>query len=277
MPKGELLSGRIGVFDSGLGGLSVWREIVRLRPDLESDYVGDRAHIPYGPRSMLEITQLSQAITRFLLRRGCTTIVVACNTASAAALSELRATHPDVRFVGMEPAVKPAALESRRKVVGILATAATFQGALFATAVERFAADVRLVRQVCPGLVELIESGEVDGPRTEALLRPFLEPSLSAGADTLVLACTHYSFVRTALERLAGPGVRILDPAPAVARQLDRVAGAPGTGGAATTTFFASGDVADFDAAASLLLGHPVRARGVRWLHGELVENLESS
>lgn len=264
------MSRRIGVFDSGLGGLSVWREIVRLRPDLDIDYVGDSAHLPYGTRTMAEIAALSHAITRFLVRRGCATVVVACNTASAAALQALRASHPDVRFVGMEPAVKPAALESQRKVVGILATPATFQGELFATAAERFASGVRLVQQVCPGLVEAIESGALDDAAMEALLRRFLAPSLEAGADTLVLACTHYAFVRPALERLAGPGVRILDPAPAVARQVDRVAGPASGDGAPATTFFASGDAAGFERAASRLLGQPVRAHGVSWRGGEL-------
>lgn len=259
---------RIGIFDSGVGGLSVWREIAALLPAADTIYVADQAHIPYGPRPMEEIAVLARSITRFLLDRGTSTVVVACNTASAASLATLRREFPNTAFVGMEPAVKPAAAETRRGVVGVLATPATFQGELFATSVERFAADVRIVQQVCPGLVERIESGDVAGPETVALLRSFLRPSLAAGADTIVLACTHYPFVRATIEALVGPDVAVIDPAPAVARQVARVTeagpgGAPAASGDAS--FFTTGDVRSFERAATALLGTPIAAEALRW------------
>jgi glutamate racemase len=212
----------IGVFDSGVGGLSVWREIARQLPHEDTIYFADQIHIPYGPRSLDQIRLFSEAITRFLLDRGCKLIVVACNTASAAALKYLRATFPEIPFVGMEPAVKPAAESTQTGVVGVLATPATFQGELFASGVERFANSVKLINQVCPGLVEQIEAGELNTLKTRELLDRFLRPIRSANADTIVLACTHYPFVIDGI-RAAMPGVNVIDPAPAIARQVDRV------------------------------------------------------
>ncbi len=213
---------RIGIFDSGIGGLSVWREIARQLPHADTIYFADQLHIPYGPRSLQEIRTFSVAITRFLLDRNCKLIVVACNAASAAALKHLRATFPEVPFVGMEPAVKPAAETTRTGVVGVLATPATFQGELFASVVERFASGVQLVKEVCPGLVQQVEAGHLNTPDTLAMLDRFLQPIREANADTIVLGCTHYPFVIEAIRRLA-PGVNVIDPAPAVARQVDRV------------------------------------------------------
>src|ERR1051326_4582707 len=164
----------IGIFDSGIGGVTVWREIVRAMPHESTLYVADQAHLPYGPRPADEGRGYAEAITRYLLReRGCKAIVVACNTASAAALKFLREQHPGVLFVGMEPAVKPAASHTKSRVVGVLATPGTLQGRMFALAVERFAAGVTLVNQPCPGLVEAIEAGALDAPATEQLLRAF--------------------------------------------------------------------------------------------------------
>lgn len=216
-------SAPVGIFDSGIGGLSVWREIVRALPHEPTVYVADQARLPYGPRPPEEVRAFAEAIVQRLLGLGCKVIVVACNTASAAALKALRERHPGVPFVGMEPAIKPAALHSRSKVVGVMATPGTLQGRMFALAVERFAAGVTLVNQPCPGLVERIEAGEFETRATEALLRELLAPMLRAGADTVVLACTHYPFVLPLLQRIAGAGVHIIDPAPAVTRQLARL------------------------------------------------------
>jgi glutamate racemase len=213
----------VGVFDSGIGGLCVWREIVRQLPRESTVYLADQAHLPYGPRPAAEVRALAEAATAELLERGCKAIVVACNTASAAALKSLRERHPDVPFVGMEPAVKPAALHSRSRVVGVMATPGTLQGGPFAELLQRFATGVKVVQQPCPGLVERIERGEADAPGTEALLRELMAPMLAAGADVVVLACTHYPFALPLIQRIAGDGVRIIDPAPAVARQLGRV------------------------------------------------------
>jgi glutamate racemase len=215
-------SSPIGIFDSGIGGLSVWREIARQLPHEDTIYFADQIHIPYGPRSLQEIRSFSEAITRFLLDHGCKIIVVACNAASAAALKHLRATFPAVPVVGMEPAVKPAAETTRTGVVGVLATPATFQSELFASVVERFANGVQLIQEVCPGLVQQIEAGRLTTPDTLEMLDRFLIPIRDANADTIVLGCTHYPFVIDAIRQLA-PGVNVIDPAPAVARQVDRV------------------------------------------------------
>jgi glutamate racemase len=216
-------SGSIGVFDSGVGGLSVWREIVRQLPHEDVLYFADQAHVPYGPRTQEEIRGFCVGIARFLIQRGCKALVVACNTASAAALKNLRETFPQLPVLGMEPAVKPAASTTRSGVVGILATPATFQGRLFQATAGRYAAGIRLVNQVCNGLAELVETGDLDGPRTDAALRGFLEPVLAAGADTIVLACTHYPFVIEPIRRIAGERVTVIDPAPAIARHLGNV------------------------------------------------------
>jgi glutamate racemase len=213
----------IGVFDSGIGGLSVLRHLRQQLPDQSLLYLADQAHVPYGPRSLEQVRAFSEQITLYLLEQGARLIVVACNTASAAALQHLRQTFPGTPFVGMEPAVKPAAEQTRSGVVGVLATPATFQGALYASVVERFAQGVTLLQSTCPGLVAQIEAGDLDGPVTRCILEEALEPMLTAGIDTVVLGCTHYPFVIPLIEQIAGPAVRVIDPAPAVARQVARL------------------------------------------------------
>ncbi len=213
----------VGVFDSGVGGLSVLRALQAQLPHEHFIYIADQAHVPYGSRGLHQVRGFATGITRYLLSQKAKAIVVACNTASAAALAHLRATFPHTPFIGMEPAVKPAAETTRTGVVGVLATPATFQGALYASVVERFAQGTRLLEDTCPGLVQRIESGDLEGPQTEAILRRALRPMLAQGMDTVVLGCTHYPFVIPLIERLAGPGVRVIDPAPAVARQTARV------------------------------------------------------
>jgi glutamate racemase len=213
----------IGIFDSGIGGLTVLRAIHQLMPDEPLLYLADQAHVPYGPRPLEEVRHFSEAITQYLLEQGAGLIVVACNTASAAALKYLRAVFPNVPFVGMEPAVKPAAEHTRSGVVGILATPATFQGELYASVVERFGQGVRLLQSTCSGLVNQIESGSLDSPETQRILEDALQPMLEQGIDTIVLGCTHYPFVIPLIQQITGPGVRVIDPAPAVARQAQRL------------------------------------------------------
>ena len=213
----------IGIFDSGIGGLTVAAAIRQALPAERLLYFGDTAHIPYGDRSLREVRAFSAAIVRALMARGCKSIVIACNTASAAALKELREAYPRYPFIGMEPAVKPAVERSRTGVVGVIATRATFQGELFASVVERYAQGTTVLEQPCPGLVQAIEAGELDTPGTERMLRAWLEPMVAKGMDELVLACTHYPLVRPLIERICGPGVEVIDPAPAVARQVRRV------------------------------------------------------
>lgn len=215
----------IGVFDSGVGGLSVLREIAQRLPNASLVYFADQKHVPYGSRSLDDVLELSEGITRLLLEQGCTLVVVACNTASAAALKGLRSSSLDTRFVGMEPAVKPAAERSETGKVAVLATPATFQGALFASVVDRFAHGVDVVELIAPGLVELIEDGQTASETVDSILLESLEPAKSQGIDTLVLACTHYSFVIPAIQNILGPAIRVIDPAPAVAMQTVKLWG----------------------------------------------------
>ncbi|MBL8057540.1 MAG: glutamate racemase [Anaerolineales bacterium] len=255
----------LGLFDSGVGGLSVLRHLRAQLPAADLLYLADSAHVPYGPRPLAEVRAFSEAITRFLLAQGAQAVVVACNTASAAALKHLRTAFPDVPFVGMEPAVKPAAEQTRTGVVGVLATPATFQGELFNSVVERFAQGVRVLPQVCPGLVEQIEAGELEAPRTEALLRGWVEPLLAQDIDALVLGCTHYPFVIPLLEKIAGPGVRVVDPAPAVARQAARVLNGAGGGRPGRVTYYTTGDPEAFRQAVARLGVAPAPVRAARW------------
>ena len=213
----------IGIFDSGIGGISVLRAIRELLPNENIIYFGDNANLPYGEKSMEEIRKFSENVTTFLLEKNCKLIVIACNTASAAALKYLREIHPGVSFVGMEPAVKPAAEQTQSGVVGVIATTATFQGELFASVVERFAQNVKVLNQPCPGLVQQIEKGELNSIETEKMLRGWLEPMKEKNIDTLVLACTHYPFVLPLIKKILGEKVRVIDPAPAVAKQVKKI------------------------------------------------------
>jgi glutamate racemase len=217
------MTSTIGLFDSGVGGATVLTHLRRLLPAEDLLFLADQAHCPYGPRPVGELRALSAANTRWLLGHGAGLIVVACNTASAAALHWLRQVFPDVPFVGMVPAVKPAAQQTRSGVVGVLATPATIEGALLDEVVDRWAGAVRVVRQPCPGLAEQIEAGELASAATTGLLRRYLQPLLAAGADTIVLGCTHYPYLLPQIQAIAGPDVALLDAAPATARQVARV------------------------------------------------------
>ncbi|MEQ1438258.1 glutamate racemase [Fontimonas sp. SYSU GA230001] len=212
----------IGIFDSGVGGISVLREIHRLLPAEDAIYYADSGHCPYGGKPRQEIVARASTITEFLLARGAKLIVVACNTATIAAVEHLRATYPSP-FVGMEPAVKPAAALTRSGVVGVLATGAALAGEKFHRLVAQHAGGVRVITQPCPGLVEQVEAGEIDTPRTLDLIRQYTAPLVAAGADVLVLGCTHYPFLRPQIQAVVGPQVRLLDTGEAVARQVRRL------------------------------------------------------
>ncbi len=266
----------IGVFDSGVGGLSVLRAIRRELPEEHILYVADQAHVPYGPRPLDEVRRFAEGITRFLLERGAKLIVVACNTASAAALHALRQLFPQVPFVGMEPAVKPAAEQTQSGVVGVLATPATFQGALYASVVERFAEGVKLLPHTCPGLVAQIEAGNLEGAETRAILETALRPMIQEGADTIVLGCTHYPFVMPLIQEIAGESVRVIDPSPAVARQVRRLLEARGARrtatGPARMRFFTSGAPEPFASLLPRLLGETGSVQPLQWVNGNLIE-----
>lgn len=259
----------IGVFDSGVGGLSVLREIHELLPQESTIYYADQANVPYGSRTLDEVRGLAIGITRLLLQQACKMVVVACNTASAAALHQLRELFPDTPFVGMEPAVKPAAQTTLSRKVGVLATPATFQGELFASVVERFASDVELAEVVLPDLVAQIEQGRLDDHKTRSILERHIAPLARDGVDTLVLACTHYSFVIPLIEELTGPSVQVIDPAPAVARQTSRLLEAHQLGAAPgqppVHRYLTSGEVAALQRTVVRLLGSEVRAEAARW------------
>jgi glutamate racemase len=257
----------IGIFDSGVGGLSVLREIRSLMPNEDIIYFGDQGHVPYGPRPMRQIQDFSEGITRFLLANHARIIVVACNTASAAALKYLRETFPGVPFVGMEPAVKPAAEKTQTGRVGVLATPATFQGALYASVVERFANGVKLFQNTCNGLVQQIEMGNLNGAETRRILEDALHPMLDKNIDTVVLGCTHYPFVIPLIEEIVGEKVRVIDPAPAVARQVKRLLEAAGRlnhkGG--SVRYVTSGDAESVRSILKLLLGVDGDVESVTW------------
>ncbi len=209
----------IGIFDSGIGGLSVLRELQNINPGYPVVYFADQVHVPYGPRPIEQIKDFSFSISKLLINAGAKVVVVACNTASAAALHALREFIPEIKFVGMEPAVKPAAETTQSGVVGVLATPATFQGQLYNSVVSRFAKDVTILKNTCPGLVQEIEKGNFEGPETIKILQEAILPMLEKNIDTLVLGCTHYPFVIPAIKKITGNKIRIIDPAPAVAKQ----------------------------------------------------------
>jgi glutamate racemase len=249
----------IGVFDSGVGGLSVLRELRALLPEAATLYVADSKYVPYGEKTPDFIRERSAAIMHFLAERRPAAVVVACNTATTYAIDRLRHDYPAIPIVGMEPAIKPAARATRTGVVGILATEATLAGERVTKLIERNADGIHVLTQPCPGLVERVEAGDLSGPETVALITRYTAPLVSRGADTLVLGCTHYTFLRHAIEGVVGPAVTLFDSAAAVARQTARVlrergtaAGAEGqtastaepVGLAGSTTFFTSGEVA---------------------------------
>lgn len=210
----------IGIFDSGAGGMSVLREILKLLPQEKYVYYSDNANCPYGEKTREFIIERSRAITRELLGKGCGIIVVACNTATSAAIETLREEFAPVKFIGMEPAIKPAALSTRTGVIGVLATAGTLKGSKYLISKGIYEDDVRIEEHVGEGYVELVENGELEGPHAEEVVRKSLQPLLDAGADNIVLGCTHYPFLRPLIRKIAGPSVKILDPAPATARHL---------------------------------------------------------
>ena len=263
-------SSPIGIFDSGVGGISVLRAIREQMPEESVIYFGDQGHIPYGPRPMGQIRDFSETITRFLLKQGAKIIVVACNTASAAALKYLREKFPDVQFVGMEPAVKPAAEHTQTGKVGVLATPTTFQGGLYASVVERFANGVELFQNTCNGLVQQIERGNLYSPETRRILEDALLPMLEKNIDTVVLGCTHYPFVIPLIQRIVGENVRVIDPAPAVAKQTARLLEASGmrskSGSRGELRFYTSGDSEELQALLPKLLGESGEIQRVGWL-----------
>lgn len=235
----------IGVFDSGIGGLSVLTEIRTLLPAADLLYVADRGRAPFGTRTLAEVEAISHEIVAWLVNRGATTIVMACNTASAAALRSVRGRFTDIPIVGMEPAVKPAAAATSSGTMAVFATAATFQGELFDSVVDRYAAEAEIIAVACPEWVDLVESGVVDGQAASHAVSTRIRPVVAQGADVIVLGCTHFSYLRPAIAKAAGPDVTVYDPAPAVAAQVERVA--KNTGGSGELWLAGSGDLDELE------------------------------
>ncbi len=264
----------VGVFDSGVGGLTILAELRRELPDEHFIYFGDTGNCPYGVRPVAEIQELSRNAARFLLARGAKMIVVACNTASVSARTNLRESFPDVRFVVVVPAIKPAAERTKVGVVGIASTEASARGDYLKRLIEDHAHGVEVHAVGCPRLVLLAEQGHFDGEEVEAAVRGYIQPLLDAGIDELVLGCTHFPAMRAVFERVAGPEIEIIDSGAAVAQQTRRVLAeqrllAPSRGSEAGSSsspraldeFWCSGDAGLFGSVASAILGTPVHAR----------------
>lgn len=277
-----LLPAPVGVFDSGLGGLTVARELLRDARE-RVVYVGDSIHMPYGGRDPGEVRAFTLAIGRFLVAQNCRALVVACNTITSVAVEALRASVP-VPVVGMEPGIKPAALQTRTGKIGVLATNGTTRATRYAQLVERFSQTVSIQTQPCPGLADRVEAGDFDGPQTRALLETYVRPLLNVGVDALVLGCTHYPVLVPILAEIAGPDVAIVDTGPAVARQLWRVSPLPTS---TRETSFGSrllccttGNLEAFAPSAFRILGDLVPHKSVQWskLHwkkGELSDGAD--
>ena len=265
-PTVKPFMGSIGVFDSGVGGLSVLRAIHAALPHEHLVYVADSGHAPYGDQSEAHITQRTLTVGHWLAEQGVKGITIACNTATVVAAKTLREqTHLPV--VAIEPAIKPAVALTRSGVVGVLATRQTVQSAAVARLVELYGADKRILLQGCPGLVEQVERADLHSAETEALLRQFITPLLEQGVDTLVLGCTHYPFLRNTIQRVVGDAVTLLDPAEAVARELVRRLTDSGSLSASRQSghvqFFTSGDVAQAQVVMSHLWDAPLTVQAL--------------
>lgn len=256
-------AGAIGVFDSGVGGLSVLHHIRQILPNERLIYVADSAHVPYGDKSPAYIEARSLVLTRYLFSQGADAIVIACNTATAAAAHTLRVKFNKVPIIGMEPAVKPAVAASKSGVVGVLATVGTLESARFAALLEKYAGHVKIVTQGCPGLVEQVERGHLTEADTRKLIERYTAPLLAQGADTLILGCTHYAFLAPLIRDVVGADITLVDTGEAVARQVQRriqIELPQRSSGTAGVEFITSGDAEQASRIMSVLWGEAVSA-----------------
>ena len=254
----------VGVFDSGLGGLSVMLEIRQLLPSEQLIYVADSAYVPYGEKDTATIIKRSMLIGEFLFGLGIKALVVACNTATAAAIASLRERWPEQIVVGMEPAIKPAVSQTSSGKIGVLATTGTLRSARFEDLLQRYGALVEVITQPCPGLVELIEAGELDTVQTIAMLHQYVDPLLAAGCDRLILGCTHYPFIKPVLQKMVPPQVAIIDTGSAVAKRVEQLLASEkllASGTAAADVFYTTGAVAAMQSALPGLWPQPATAQ----------------
>jgi glutamate racemase len=255
----------IGVFDSGVGGLSIWRAICKLLPEESLIFLADSGHVPYGEKSTPELERLTARITRFLLERDCKMIVAACNTATVHTIAYLREQFPDIPFVGVVPVVKTLSRHTRTGTIAVLSTPATSKSPYLAGLIQEFAPDKNVVNVGCDGLEDMVESGRVGTRATTALLERHLEPVRRSDADVVGLGCTHYPFLRHRIKSMLGPGVRLYDPSRPVARRVREVLrerDALASNAKPTFEFYTTGDVALFSRVASRLLRIPVTDAG---------------
>ncbi|MCF6348591.1 MAG: glutamate racemase [Flavobacteriaceae bacterium] len=208
----------IGIFDSGIGGISIWKEIITLLPNENTIYLADSKNAPYGQKSKEEIIEFSVKNTELLLERNCKLIVIACNTATTNTIKYLRANY-NIPFIGIEPAIKPAALQTKTNAIGILATKGTLSSELFNSTSQKFSEGINIIEQIGEGLVPLIESGNIDSVEMDNLLRKYLNPMLEKNIDYLVLGCSHYPFLIPKIRKIVGNKITIIDSGEAVAKQ----------------------------------------------------------
>src|SRR5574341_2106157 len=255
----------IAVMDSGVGGLSILRELRRQLPGEDMLYFADQGHVPYGPRPLAEIQSFVRAIARLFISRKAKVIVIACNAASAGGLRHARQVFSQIPIVGMEPAIKPAAERTKSGIIGVITTKATYQGELFASVVDRFANGMEVVTAVCPAFVTIVEAGAFDTPAARQAAEGYLRPLIDAGIDQLVLGCTHFPFLAPVIREVIGPEIEIVDPGPAVARQTGRVIAdhLNDERRAGQVAYFTSGDPARFLANARRLMDEDIRAEQV--------------
>ena len=249
------MNGKIGVFDSGVGGLSVLREIHRLLPNIPTVYFADQKHVPYGPRPHAQIYGFVRQVVEFLIEQGAEVIVLACHAGSAASLYPLREAYPHIPFVGIEPAVKPASIATKSGVIGVLTTQATADGELYRKVLTQFAQGVRVITQVAPRLVELVEGGIFGTDEGKHIIAEYLDPLMIEGADQLVLACTHFPFLTDDIVSVTHNTMALIDPGLAVAKQVQRVLPAQFVPSDAPHTYFTSGDALAFAKALKTLIG----------------------
>jgi glutamate racemase len=256
--NGDVDNRPIGFFDSGVGGLTIWRAAKKLLPDESLIFLADSGHVPYGEKSTVELRELTASISRFLLSKDVKLIVVACNTATVHCIGYLRETFPQVPFVGVVPVVKTLARRTRTGTIAVLSTPATSQSPYLAGLIEEFASDKHVINIGCDGLEDLVESGEVRTAKTAALLERHLAPVRESHADVVGLGCTHYPFLRQRIKRLLGPGVRVYDPSRPVARRVRQLLAAgesfAGPAHQPEYSFYTTGDPTLFARVASKLL-----------------------